>query len=182
MIKGAILFAIAGAALALAALSQVPNLAKAPKPVAIEQRPVVTATAGETEPAKERAPAASGFRETSLGADSKGQYIADALVNGMPVRMMVDTGASFVALSASTAARLELVPGPGDKMRIKTANGETTAAPVMLDALSLGGIYMNDVEALVLAPDAGEVNLLGASFLKRLVSVEQRDGLLILRQ
>jgi predicted aspartyl protease len=41
---------------------------------------------------------------------------------------------------------------------------------------------MNDVEALVLAPEAGEINLLGESFLKRLVSVEQRDGMLILRQ
>jgi len=41
---------------------------------------------------------------------------------------------------------------------------------------------MNDVEALILAPEAGDVNLLGESFLRRLVSVEQRDGLLILRQ
>jgi predicted aspartyl protease len=41
---------------------------------------------------------------------------------------------------------------------------------------------MNDVEALILTPGAGEVNLLGESFLKRLVSVEQRDGVLILRQ
>ncbi len=41
---------------------------------------------------------------------------------------------------------------------------------------------MNDVEALVLAPEAGEVNLLGESFLKRLLSVEQRDGMLILKQ
>jgi predicted aspartyl protease len=41
---------------------------------------------------------------------------------------------------------------------------------------------MNDVEALILAPEAGEINLLGESFLKRLVSVEQRQGMLILRQ
>ena len=32
------------------------------------------------------------------------------------------------------------------------------------------------------ASDLSEANLLGASFLKRLVSVEQRDGMLILRQ
>ena len=41
---------------------------------------------------------------------------------------------------------------------------------------------MNDVEALILSPEAGEINLLGESFLKRLVSVEQRNGTLILRQ
>ena len=54
--------------------------------------------------------------------------------------------------------------------------------PVTLDSLSLGGLYMNRIEALILAPEAGDVNLIGASFLKRLVSVEQRDGVLILRQ
>ncbi len=48
--------------------------------------------------------------------------------------------------------------------------------------MSVGGLYMNDVEALILAPEAGDVNLIGASFLKRLVRVEQRDGMLILRQ
>ena len=65
---------------------------------------------------------------------------------------------------------------------MQTANGRSTASPTILRSLSLDGLYMNDVEALILAPEAGEVNLLGASFLKRLISVEQRDGMLILRQ
>jgi aspartyl protease family protein len=104
------------------------------------------------------------------------------LVDGAPVRMMVDTGATFVAISAATAARLGLVPAPGPKWRIKTANGESVASPVVLDTVSFGGLYMKDVQALILAPEAGEANLLGASFLKRLVSVEQRGGMLILKQ
>ena len=58
----------------------------------------------------------------------------------------------------------------------------STASPTILRSVSLDGLYMNDVEALILTPEAGEVNLLGASFLKRLVSVEQRGGMLILRQ
>ncbi len=96
--------------------------------------------------------------------------------------MMVDSGASTVVISASTGARIGVVPGPGPKWRVKTANGETTASPAVLNHVSLGGLYLNDVQGLILAPEAGEVNLLGASFLKRLVSVEQRDGILILRQ
>ena len=59
--------------------------------------------------------------------------LADALVNGLPVRMMIDTGASFVTISASTAARLGLVPGSGPKWTVKTANGKTVASPVTLD-------------------------------------------------
>ena len=65
---------------------------------------------------------------------------------------------------------------------MQTANGLSTADPTILRSLSLDGLYMNDVEALILAPEAGEVNLLGESFLKRLMSVEQREGMLILRQ
>ncbi|HEX9168361.1 MAG TPA: TIGR02281 family clan AA aspartic protease [Roseiarcus sp.] len=122
------------------------------------------------------------YRETALRADGRGQYAADTLVNGFPVRMLVDTGATDVVVSASTAARLGLVSLGGHPRVIQTANGRTTASPAVLSHVSFGGLYMNDVEALILAPEAGEVNLLGESFLKRLLSVEQRDGTLILRQ
>ena len=41
---------------------------------------------------------------------------------------------------------------------------------------------MNDVEAIISPPEVATPDLLGTSFIKRLASVEQRDGLLILRQ
>jgi aspartyl protease family protein len=125
---------------------------------------------------------AAGYREASIEADPRGQYSAEAIVDGLPVRMMIDTGASVVTISASTAARLGLSATSGPKWTVKTANGMTVASPVTLDSLSLGGLYMNRVEALILGAEAGDVNLIGASFLRRLVSVEQRDGVLILRQ
>ncbi len=178
MIRGAFLFALAGAVLALAALSHVPNFARAKGPIALAP----AASPEEIEPAKESAQVVADYRETSLAADSRGQYAADALVDGAPVRMMVDTGASAVVISASTADRIGVVPTAGPKWRVKTANGEVFASPAVLTSVSFGGLYLKDVQALVLAPEAGEVNLLGASFLKRLVSVEQRDGILILRQ
>jgi clan AA aspartic protease (TIGR02281 family) len=147
-------------------------------------------------PASAAVPAASGnavaeegarrqvfsYREIALRADGRGQYTADTLVNGMPVRMLVDTGASDVIVSASTAARLGLARSDRRTRTIQTANGQSSATPAVLTHVSFGGLYMNDVESLILAPEAGEVNLLGESFLKRLVSVEQRDGMLILRQ
>ena len=117
-----------------------------------------------------------------LEADQRGQYAAEVSVNGVPVRMLIDTGATEVCVSASTARRLGLSPSGGRKRLIQTANGQSTAYPTILRSVSLDGLYMNDVEALILAPEAGEVNLLGESFLKRLVSVEQRNGMLVLRQ
>jgi aspartyl protease family protein len=124
----------------------------------------------------------SGYREAVLEADQRGQYAAGVLIDGAPVRMLLDTGATEVCISASTARRLGLSPSGGRKRLIQTANGQSTADPTILSSLSLDGLYMNDVDALILAPEAGDVNLLGASFLKRLVSVEQRNGALVLRQ
>jgi aspartyl protease family protein len=124
----------------------------------------------------------SGHREALLEADQHGQYAAEVSINGVPVRMLVDTGATQVCVSASTARRLGLSPSGGRTLLIQTANGQSTASPTTLRSLSFDGLYMNDVEAIILAPEAGEVNLLGESFLKRLVSVEQHNGALILRQ
>jgi aspartyl protease family protein len=124
----------------------------------------------------------SGYREALLEADQHGQYAAEVSINGVPVRMLVDTGATQVCVSASTARRLGLSPSGGRTLLIQTANGQSTASPTTLRSLSFDGLYMNDVEAIILAPEAGEVNLLGESFLKRLVSVEQHNGALILRQ
>ena len=151
----------------------------APAPVAA---PGAVASAGVAANAPSPERQSSGYREALLRADERGQYAADALVNGLPVRMLVDTGASDVVVSASTAARLGLARSGERERAIQTANGRSKASPAVLTHVSFGGIYMNDVEALILAPEAGDVNLLGESFLKRLVSVEQRDGLLILRQ
>jgi aspartyl protease family protein len=187
MLKSAILFAVS--AVTLATLTA-PFLSAPPAVSPPAQTQMAAAdptgerapTAADSRAGEEATRPASGYREAVLKADSRGQYGVDALVNGMPVRMVVDTGASMVVVSAQTAARLALMVRPDRKWTIRTANGTTTASPVTLDHLSFGGLFMNDVEALVLPAQAGDVNLLGASFLKRVMSVEQRDGVLILRQ
>jgi aspartyl protease family protein len=176
MIRGAVLFAVAAIGLAVLAPSlftsaRAPSTAESPAAAAAAD--VAPSTAEARHP---------GFREAAIGAGERGQYTAEAIVDGLPVTMMIDTGASVVTISAATAARLGLVAGSGPKWKVKTANGVTVASPVTLDSLSLGGLYMNKVDALILTPEAGDVNLIGASFLRRLVSVEQRNGVLLLRQ
>ena len=180
MVKGAVTFVIGAVALAALAPAFVPSEATAPSepPRLAAQDAPAGAPAQESRAERNT----SGYREAEIAADAFGQYRADVLVGGMPVHMVIDTGASFVSVSASTAARLGLVPRPGPKWRMRTASGESLASPIKLDSLSFGGLYMRDVQAVILAPEAGDVNLLGASFLKRLVSVEQRDGILFLRQ
>jgi aspartyl protease family protein len=175
-----IVLAAVGAALALLGSSFLLDRLPGPGPAAAARvSDSVAAEAPTPEPPQRES---SGYREASLQADPRGQYAADVLIDGVPVRMLVDTGATEVCVSASTARRLGLSPSGGRQRLIQTANGQSAASPTVLSNLSFDGLYMNDVEALILAPEASEVNLLGESFLKRLISVEQRNGMLVLRQ
>ena len=133
------------------------------------------------EPAK--ASGAEEGRMVEIAADGGGQYSTDVVINGAIVHMLVDTGATNVALSADTAQRLGLPLSEASYTAfVHTANGVARAAPVILPAVSVGDIYVPAVQGLVLERRAGHVDLLGMSFLKRLSSVEQRSGRLVLRQ
>ena len=179
MVGRVIFFATVCVALALLGSSFLLNRLPAPAPVSAAGATGAVDEAPSPEPPQRES---SGYREALLEADQRGQYAAGVLVNGAPVQMLIDTGASDVCISASTARRLGLGPSGGRRRVMQTANGQSTALPTVLRSVSLGGLYVSDVEALILMPDAGEVNLLGESFLKRLVSVEQRNGTLVLRQ
>jgi aspartyl protease family protein len=123
------------------------------------------------------------YAQAEIAADAGGQYAADVEINGQIVRMMVDTGATMVVISYDTAARLGLAPVASQyTARVRTANGVAAVAPVTLREVTVGPVYVGDVPALVADRAAGAINLLGMSFLKRLASVEQRDGKLVLRQ
>lgn len=125
----------------------------------------------------------SGFGEASIAADAGGQFRTSALIEGQSVDVMVDTGATLVAITAETAERLGVSVDPAaPKWRVNTANGVSLVSPVTLRRVSVGDVEMVNVEAVVMPSGATTMNLLGASFLKRLASVEQRDGTLVLKQ
>jgi aspartyl protease family protein len=181
MLKNALIFAIAAVTIAFAAPSFLvaPDGAAAPgapASVAVAPAPAALATVAAANPGP-------GYRAASIAADAGGQYRARALIEGQDVDVMIDTGATVVALTSETAARLGVAIDPSrPRWKMNTANGVAFASPVTLRSVNLGAIYMDDVQAVVMPPGASSINLLGASFLKRLVSVEQRDGMLVLRQ
>ena len=147
------------------------------------RRPVQTVAAPVKADVALSPPAASGAAEASIDADGGGQYATEVYINGAPVKMLVDTGATMVVISYQTASRIGLQVLNSDyTLRAQTANGVAAVAPVSLREVTVGPIYLGEVKALVAAPDAGAVDLLGMSFLRRLASVEQRSGKLILRQ
>jgi aspartyl protease family protein len=187
MLKNALIFAIGALVIGFAAPSFIGDRGAHVVTGAAASAPSAPAQSAHTQSAAAQTVAdaepASEYREATIAADAGGQYHTKVLIEGQDVDVMVDTGATVVALNAETAARLGVtIDRSQPRWRMTTANGVVFANPVTLKAVSLGAIYMPDVEAVVMPPGASSSNLLGASFLKRLVSVEQRGGMLVLRQ
>jgi aspartyl protease family protein len=128
------------------------------------------------------APTGSG-RTVELRAGSYGHYLTDAEINGRRVEVMVDTGASQVALTFEDASRTGIYVGDRDFTQlVRTANGVARVAPVMLDRVSIGDITVRNVPASVSERGMLGTTLLGMSFLKRLSRVDFRSGTLVLQE
>jgi aspartyl protease family protein len=122
-------------------------------------------------------------RKVRISADKQGHFSADFRLNGRSVGAMVDTGATLVAMNASTARRIGIKVMPADfKYRVRTANGETRAAGATIGKLQIGRILVEDVEAVVLEDKALDGTLIGVSFLKRLAKYQVENGALLLVQ
>jgi aspartyl protease family protein len=126
------------------------------------------------------AAAASDRQSVTLYADSRGHFITDGSVNGIPVRFMVDTGATVIALPASDARRLGMDYLKGARGMVQTANGPAPAYRVQLDVVKLGGVQLNNVEAIVIEQGLN-VALLGMSFLNR-VEMRREGELMMLNR
>lgn len=100
-----------------------------------------------------------------LQRDLSGHYRAEAYINGVRTQVMVDTGATDIAISQALADKLGLKSI--NAIRTHTANGDTVSYMTRLDSVKLGGITAHDVAATI-TPSLGEEILLGMSFLGRM--------------
>ena len=114
----------------------------------------------------------------SLRARSDGYAWVDAVVNGAPMTMAFDTGASYVSLSEADAIKAGVAGNLNYSVPIWTANGSNPGAPVMLREIRIGQLVIEDVHAIV--QKNLPHSLLGQSFLNRLHSFEMRNGILTL--
>jgi aspartyl protease family protein len=145
------------------------------------ERPQTEESAAATTAAAVEVEAGAPFgRSVAIAAESDGHFYIDAEINFRPVRMMVDTGATVVALRQSDAEAVGIRLHRADFAHpVQTANGATHAAEAMLDAIAVADIEIDGVRALVLPDDQLSVSLLGGSFLNRLERYEMRSETLI---
>lgn len=110
--------------------------------------------------------APSGASSVTLQADGRGHFMVQGQINGGTMRMLVDTGASLIALPAADARRLGIDYKKGQTAYVNTANGVVTAYQVVLNSVKIGDITLNQVDALV-QENGLTFALLGMSFLNR---------------
>ncbi|MCW5603828.1 MAG: TIGR02281 family clan AA aspartic protease [Burkholderiales bacterium] len=117
----------------------------------------------------------SGPAQVILTADARGHFVTTGTINGISVRMLVDTGATTMALPAGEARRLGINYLAGTRAYSQTANGLVPVYRVKLDSVRLGDVTANNVDAVVIEGDALPIALLGMSFLNRMEM--KRDGM-----
>jgi aspartyl protease family protein len=121
-----------------------------------------------------RAAAQAADRQSiTLAADSRGHFITQGAINGNPVRFLVDTGATVVALPAAEAMRLGIDYRKGQPGMSSTAGGMVSTYRVRFDSVRLGDIEVLGVDGVVLEQGL-DIALLGMSFLNRVEM--KRDG------
>jgi aspartyl protease family protein len=118
---------------------------------------------------------------TELKAAPNGHFFAKAEIGHATIDVMVDTGATAIALSYEDADDAGLHPGSLDyDIPVMTANGMAKAARVTLDRVEVDGVSVRDVEGYVMPEGAMRGTLLGMSFLSKLSSFKVEKGVLYL--
>lgn len=132
----------------------------------------------ETEPGSQSMPGS-----VTLSAGRDGHFHTEAEINGRSVEVLVDTGATTVALTWEDAQTAGIHVRDADfTMRARTANGEAKVAPVTISQISIGEITVYDVRGTVMERGKMQTTLLGMSFLGKLSRAEMRRDTLILER
>jgi aspartyl protease family protein len=121
------------------------------------------------------------LREVRILGNSQGAFVTQGSINGQPVRFMVDTGATVVAMSSVQADRLGIAYyEDGKPQQVRTASDLVWGYAVVLDRVRVGPIEQRRVKGVVIEGDAPAMVLLGMAFLSQ-VSMENKGSLLILQ-
>ncbi|BCM19655.1 TIGR02281 family clan AA aspartic protease [Mesorhizobium sp. J8] len=124
----------------------------------------------------------SGRPTVTLDKAGNGHFEARILVNGTPVRAVVDTGATSTVLTSEDAQAAGFNPAAlSYSVDVSTANGMAHAATVRTDEVAIGGIVRKDMQVMVAAPGMLDQSLLGMNFIGSLSGFDVRGDRMILR-
>jgi aspartyl protease family protein len=150
-----------------------PSEPPAPEP------PKPTAAAPSAPPATDPVIIAGVPPETRIEREENGHFYVHAQVNGQPIKFLVDTGATVVALTEADPLRIGLSFSPDDYQVIgRGVSGEVRGQFVELDSVVVDEKEVSGVRAAVI--EGGSVSLLGQSYLSRIASVQMSGNVMTL--
>ncbi len=124
---------------------------------------------------------ADGARELVIRRGPDGHFHLDADVNGVPVRFMVDTGATSTVLTLPDAERSGVDTTALQFNRpVRTANGIAFYARAVLETLEIGPYRLSDVAVGVMPEEALDTSLLGMSTIDRFGGWRIEGGQMVL--
>ena len=124
----------------------------------------------------------NGRPTVTLDKADNGHFEARILVNGTPIRAVVDTGATSTVLTSEDAQAAGFNPAAlSYSVDVSTANGMARAATVRTDQVAIGGIVRKDMSVMVAAPGMLDQSLLGMNFIGSLSGFDVRGDRMILR-
>ena len=99
-----------------------------------------------------------------------GHFWVNATVNELPVRFLIDSGATTTAMTLQTArdAGIEISESPFPVV-LTTANGTVSAQRGTIQALQIGSMVARELPVVV-AEEFGDSNVIGMNFLSKLRS------------
>lgn len=120
----------------------------------------------------------AGGNRIVLTAGDGGHFFTLGQINGRSTQMVVDTGATTVAMSVGEAQRLGVEYKSGQPIRMSTANGVTQGWLIKLNHVRVGDVLVHNVDAAV---TSGSMNivLLGNSFLTRFQMTRANDQMVL---
>jgi len=109
-------------------------------------------------------------------------YQVNGHINNTPIAFLIDTGATYVAMSERHAKKIGLkYKQKGKRGSAQTASGIVTTWELTLDSVDVGGIKVSYVPAAVISGDHPYQVLLGMSYLKNL-KVEHSGTVMLLQK
>lgn len=116
----------------------------------------------------------------TLAREYDGHFYANTNVNGASLRMLVDTGASVIALTGSDARAAGIYWDQSEVRPIaRGASGTVYGVQRQLDVVDVGGFTRHNVRAMIV-PEGLDISLLGQSYLGQISSVNIEGNQMVL--
>jgi clan AA aspartic protease (TIGR02281 family) len=159
------------------------NIPQARRPTAVRikgQEPLRPAEPSKVSPAI--------IAKASIPFEKRGQVVVvEVMLNKtVPVKLVVDTGATFTMISAATAKELSIDPQQAPRtMPFQTANGVIQAPLANLESVTVGGMEIKNLTAAIhdAVPSTQVAGLLGLNFLSNFrLDIDTDKGILHLEK